>query len=128
AQGRLAAPTATPPAIETLAAIHARLEAAEGDHDLFVRTDMAFHGQIAEMSGNAIVAAAVRGMLGWIIRFRTEMVSVEGAESLTITEHARILKAIAAGDPAEAAAAMADHLGRANALYAQLVAAGPAPA
>jgi DNA-binding FadR family transcriptional regulator len=122
---RIAARQADGPSLARLAEAHQRLEAARGDRDLFIRSDMEFHGVIADMSGNAIVAAATRGMLGWITRFRTEMVSVAGAEDITIAEHARILAAIAAGDEGDAAAAMADHLGRANTLYAQLGAGGP---
>lgn len=105
--------------LKKLSDIHERLEAARGNRELFIQTDMEFHGLIAEMSGNAIIAAVVRGMLGWLTRFRTEMVSVKGAERVTVEEHARILKAIASGDPAAAAAAMSDHLSRASALYAQ---------
>lgn len=118
---QVAARRATPAQVERLRDVHRRLEAADGNRDLFVRTDMEFHGVIAEMAGNALVAAGVRGMLGWLTRFRTEMVSVKGAERLTLEEHARILDAIAAHDPAAAAAAMSDHLTRASALYAQLV-------
>jgi DNA-binding FadR family transcriptional regulator len=38
---------------------------------------------------------------------------------VTLDEHARILAAIEASDPAAAEAAMTDHLTRANALYRQ---------
>jgi DNA-binding FadR family transcriptional regulator len=105
--------------IEKLTDIHERLEQARGNRETFIQIDMEFHGLIAEMSGNAIIAAVVRGMLGWLTRFRTEMVSVKGAERVTVEEHARILKAIAAGDAAAAATAMSDHLSRASSLYAQ---------
>ena len=53
------------------------------------------------------------------------VVSVKGAERVTIEEHARILKAIASGDPAAAAAAMSDHLSRASSLYAQFATPEP---
>jgi DNA-binding FadR family transcriptional regulator len=48
-------------------------------------------------------------------------VRAPGAESLTLAEHERILAAIAAHDPAQAEAAMRDHLARANALYRSLL-------
>ena len=121
---QVAARRATAPALAALREIHARLQAAQEDRELFMRTDMEFHGQIAAMAGNAMVAATVRGMLGWLIRFRTEMVSLKGAERVTIEEHGRILEAIAAGDEPGAAAAMGEHLSRASTLYAPFVASG----
>lgn len=48
-----------------------------------------------------------------------DLVSVPGLERLTLQEHREILDGIARGDPERAAAAMADHLLRANELYRQ---------
>jgi DNA-binding FadR family transcriptional regulator len=84
---------------------------------------MAFHRQIAAMSGNMLIRALSQGMLDWLTQFRRDLVTARGAEDLTLQEHARIATAIAAGDPAAAAAAMTDHLTRANRLYSTLMAA-----
>lgn len=117
---RIATRNATGRDIEALAEAQRALQDARGDPQKFLACDMAFHSLIADMSGNQLIAAVVRGMLDWLSRFKREMVAVRGAEKLTIEEHERIFKAIAAGDGEAAAAAMADHIGRANHLYRQL--------
>ena len=118
---------------ETVAQLRAALaacHAASGDQARFLAADMAFHRQIAAMSGNTLIRALSQGMLDWMMRFRRDLVTARGAERLTLEEHARIAEAITAGDPAAAAAAMTDHLTRANQLYSVLMAApaaAPAP-
>jgi len=97
-----------------------------GDNPRFIAADMAFHALIAEMSGNSIVAAVAKGMLHWLQRFKRDLVSVRGAERVTIEEHEKILRAIANGDAEGAARAMAEHITRANDLYRQLARAAPA--
>lgn len=110
--------------LERLEQIHSDLTASRGNAERFVELDMAFHAAIAEISGNHLFGAVVRGMLGWMSRFKRDMVSVKGADRITIEEHERIMKAIIAGDAELAAAAMAEHLMRANALYTTLLRTG----
>lgn len=114
---RMATRNASARDLERLAALIRDLKDARGDHARFVAADMAFHGQIADMSGNSLIAAVTRGMLDWLSRFKHELVSVRGAERLTIDEHEKIYKAIAAGDAAAASSVMADHITRASELY-----------
>lgn len=116
---RLAATRVGPEEIARLREVVEELRAAR-DGEAFVAADMEFHGLIAEASGNSIVAAAVRGMLGWLSGFKRDLVSVRGAEAVTIEEHLRILAAMEARDPDAAERAMTDHLTRASGLYAQL--------
>lgn len=97
------------------------LHEAKGDHAAFVAADMAFHGIIAEMSGNSLIAAVAKGVLDWLSRFKRDLVSVVGAERLTIMEHERIYKAIANGEAEAAAVAMTEHIARANSLYMELM-------
>lgn len=97
------------------------LKEARGDSARFVAADMRFHGLIAEMSGNSMIAAVSKGMLDWLSRFKRDLVSVKGGERLTIEEHERILKAIMNGDAEAAGKAMEDHVGRASELYTQLI-------
>ena len=122
---RLAAERAVP---EHIAALTRRLEeheavavvAAESpDRDEFLQKDMAFHREIAAISGNAIYVALSQAMFEWLAQFHTGLVRLRGAESLTIAEHQAILDRIAAHDPAGAAEAMTAHLTRANRLYRQ---------
>jgi DNA-binding FadR family transcriptional regulator len=110
---------------EALALLRGRLDDCHASRghgaEAFIAADMAFHRQIAEISGNSFVAAACQGMLDWLSRFKRSLVSAKGAEDLTLEEHARIVEAMAAGDAAAAAQAMSDHLSRANALYSTLL-------
>jgi DNA-binding FadR family transcriptional regulator len=86
----------------------------------FLERDIAFHRQIAVMSGNPVFPAVVEGMLAWLGTYYHSLVRAHGAETLTLQEHQRIYDAIAAGHPDEAAQAMSDHLNRANTLYRRL--------
>jgi GntR family transcriptional regulator, sialic acid-inducible nan operon repressor len=87
--------------------------------DEFLQKDMAFHREIAAISGNAIYVALSQAIFEWLAEFHTGLVRLHGAEGLTIAEHKAILARIAAGDPAGAAVAMTAHLTRANELYRQ---------
>lgn len=86
----------------------------------FLAKDMAFHRQIAAMTGNPIFPALVEAMFSWLGEYYLYLVRAPGAESLTIVEHRRIFQAIRARDPDGAEAAMREHLTRANELYRQL--------
>jgi DNA-binding FadR family transcriptional regulator len=119
---RIATRNASLPQIDRLSELLRALKDARGDSTRFVAVDMAFHGMIAEMSGNQLIAAVTRAMLDWLSRFKRDMISVRGAERLTIEEHEKIYRAIAAGDPDAAATAMSEHIGRANTLYSRIAA------
>ena len=116
---RMAARNASPADSERLEALVRELDEARGDSSRFVAADMAFHGLIAEISGNALVAATLKGILHWLSRFKREMVSARGKERLTVAEHEKILAAIAGGNADAAAQAMRDHITRASQLYRQ---------
>lgn len=95
-------------------------EAALDELSAFVTKDMAFHRQIASLTGNPIFPAIIEAMFGWLGEYYVRLVRVPGAEALTIAEHRSIFEAIAAGDPEAAETAMREHLTRANELYRQL--------
>ena len=120
---RLATRRATAENLKQLAQSQRDLRDARGDEARFIACDMAFHVAIADISGNQIIGAVVRGMLAWLSRFKVDMVSIKGAERMTVDEHERIARAIAGGDGDGAAAAMTEHLTRAKTLYAQLASA-----
>ena len=101
-----------------LALLRQRLaEQRDAPPEDFLGRDIAFHRQIAAMSGNPIFPAVVEGLLTWLGDHYTVLVRAPGAERATLQEHQRIIDAIAAGDADEAAAAMTDHLNRASDLY-----------
>jgi GntR family transcriptional regulator, sialic acid-inducible nan operon repressor len=83
----------------------------------FIRADMQFHVAIARISKNPIYEAVSEAMLSWLAKYRTELVSVRGADRITISEHEAILEAIASRKPVKAKKAMTAHLSRANDLY-----------
>jgi DNA-binding FadR family transcriptional regulator len=92
--------------------------------DDFLLRDMAFHTEIARLTGNPIFPATVEAMFSWLAAYHRSLVRAPGVETLTIAEHERLYEAIANRDPDTAAAAMRDHLTRANALYRRVE---PAP-
>jgi len=117
---RLAAERAGPNDLRYLEESIQEMQKAMGDPAAFVAADLKFHEVIAGISGNSLIAAAVAGILGWLSRFKQDMVAVKGAEKLTIEEHRAILNGIADRDPEAASKAMQEHLTRGNALYSIL--------
>ncbi len=117
---RLAAERAGPNDLRYLQEALQEMRAATGNPAAFVAADMKFHELIAGISGNSLIAAAVGAILGWLSKFRHEMVAVKGAEPLTVQEHEAILEAIRERDPDAAEKAMQRHLSRANELYSAL--------
>ncbi|HEX6015627.1 MAG TPA: transcriptional regulator NanR [Geminicoccaceae bacterium] len=111
---------------EDVARLSARLEehraaagavSAPAHMDEFLLKDMAFHREIAAITGNAIYVALSQAMFEWLAEFHASLVRLHGAEALTIEEHEAIFERVAAGDAEGAAAAMTRHLTRANSLY-----------
>lgn len=105
--------------LEALRDILARQLLARAEPQAFMRLDGDFHATVAGVSGNVVLSSVVRAVFDWMARFHTHAVRTSGLERVTLAEHEAILDAIAAGDPDRAAAAMRDHLARANALYRQ---------
>lgn len=103
--------------------LRAALEAnrkAIGDRDAFLATDMALHGLIASICKNSIYVGISRELFGWLARFQTEAVHVEGSVMLSHREHARIVDRIIERDPDGAATAMLEHLSRTHLAYGRL--------
>ncbi|MHB1304651.1 MAG: transcriptional regulator NanR [Acidiphilium sp.] len=119
---RIATARATKSGIAGLRDALAACHAARGESARFIAADMEFHRHIAAMSGNGLIAALSQGLTSWMARFKRDLVSARGAERLTLDEHERIYRAVASGDAEAAAAAMTEHLTRANTLYSTLLA------
>lgn len=114
---RMAAERATP---DDIALIRERIEAqrnALSRDNEFLMHDMAFHREIARISGNPIFPAVVEAIFLWASDYYQPMVRAPGAEQLTLAEHTRLADAIEAHDADAAAAAVRDHLLRSNDLY-----------
>ncbi len=103
--------------LDRLAGIVALMEDSIEDSARFRALDGLFHREVAGMSGNPIYGALMDALFRWLADFHADLVGVPGLEQLTLREHRDIAAAIASGDAEAAAAAMSDHLLRANDLY-----------
>ncbi len=114
---RVGAPRASADAVAELRRLIEAQRGELGDPAAFIRADIAFHVQLAALSGNRILSAVSEAMLGWLFRFHSDLLFWSGHEDLTLAEHGGIVDAIEAGDADAAAAAMDAHLKRSNPLY-----------
>jgi len=117
---RLAAQSSTTADAERLRDALEANRKAISDSASFLTTDMAMHSLIASISGNALFVAMSRDMLGWLARFQTDAVHIEGSVMLSHREHVRIIDLIIARDPDGAAKAMVEHLSRSHLAYGRL--------
>jgi DNA-binding FadR family transcriptional regulator len=114
---RLAAERATDEDIANLQLRVAQQRASMVDLEKFIERDMAFHREIALISGNPIYPAIVESLFRWASEYYRPLVRAPGVEELTLSEHQRIVDAIARRDGQAASEAMQQHLSRANELY-----------
>jgi len=106
----MAASRATPELVRDLNVILKRMDdsATTEEH---VNADLDFHAMIASASGNATLAATLAALWPRTVRARIwQGVSSEGAIERTHQEHRMMVRAIEAGDPAQARAAAIVHL------------------
>lgn len=117
---RMAAQLAT---AQDIAALRARIEdqrASLVNMENFLVHDMAFHREIARISGNPIFPAVIEAVFQWAGDYYQPLVRAPGAEQLTLQEHTRLVDAIEAHDPQAAVAAVRAHVTRSNELYGKL--------
>ena len=103
-----------------LARLRAALEAnraAIGNHAQFMRTDVAFHYEIAQIPRNAIFTSLYNAVVEWLTEQRETSGRATGAGEAAYAAHKRIYQAIAAHDPAAAEVAMEGHLEAVVKLY-----------
>ncbi len=101
--------------VQRLGELVATMEASVENPEALVEADVAFHMELARAANNRVLSnilSSLQSLLhAWISRVIDE--KPENAR-LTITEHRRILEAIAAGHEEAAKAAMSAHLSRAR--------------
>ena len=114
---RMAAERATDEDVANLQLRVAQQRASMVDLEKFIERDMAFHREIALISGNPIFPSIVESLFKWASEYYRPLVRAPGVEELTLSEHQRIVDAIAKRDGDAAADAMHQHLSRANELY-----------
>ncbi len=115
----LAAQGATGGDVERLRAALDANVAAQGDAEQFIRTDVAFHVELARIARNPIFDAFHRVLVDWLVDQRAMTINLPDADSLSVRDHRAIFEAVAAGDPARAYHEMASHLRLIGRLYAE---------
>lgn len=78
-------------------------------HEEFVLSDMAFHQELARISGNPIYMAVSEAVFQWMADFRGEMLNFKPRD-VTQKEHEEIYRCVATHDPIAAEKAMIEHL------------------
>jgi DNA-binding GntR family transcriptional regulator len=111
---RLAAERATPSQILALHSIVERQREADAaqDSDAFHQADERFHASIAEVAGHPGIWTLIQQVKLHVDRYRRLTLPQAGRIGDAIVEHAAILAAIEARDPARARIAMESHLER----------------
>ncbi|WP_413733932.1 transcriptional regulator NanR [Sodalis sp. RH21] len=110
---RYAAEKATDKQIARLAAALEINSKSLVDHDLFVRSDIAFHRVLAEIPGNPLFLAIHIALLDWLIAARvalTEPQQILEHNGNSYRQHVNIYEAIRRHDPDGAEAALKEHL------------------
>ena len=123
----LAARRMTAAETEELARRHRESEAAARDFDspAYIDLNMRFHGAIYEGARNAYLADLIRNTRRRMAFFHASSLTQRARVERSWDEHGAVVRAIAAGDPAAAEAAMRDHILSGGRVYADLVAAMP---
>lgn len=105
---------------EDIARLKAALDAnvaAAGDRVEFIRTDVAFHYEIAVITRNPIFTMIYEAVVDWLVDQRTTTYHMPDADALSVRDHTAIYEAIAARDPARAFHEMASHIQLIGQLY-----------
>ena len=108
---RLAAMSMTPVERRRLQAMHEKMDgmATRGEADAYAEANQAFHAQIYAGAHNAPLAEFTAGLRRRLGRFRNAQFRIPGRLVHSHAEHGAVVKAILAGEPMAAHAAMLDH-------------------
>jgi len=114
-----AAERATP---EDIVKLKAKLDAnvaALGNTAEFVRTDVAFHYELAVITRNPIFAATHDILSQWLVDQRTTTIHMPDADRFSARDHTAVYEAVAAHDSMRAFHEMASHLRLISQLYTE---------
>jgi GntR family transcriptional repressor for pyruvate dehydrogenase complex len=115
----LAAERRTEEQLAALRDAHKHFKRVIDDYEQAAVADLAFHELIARATQNDLFAVILGSLTQALIDVRNETLA-SGSGGMTVTDHERILDAIAAGDPERARSAMAAHLERVYAHWERL--------
>lgn len=110
--GRRLATSIAPEQMKAARGIVDRMDAAvrAGDADAYHLLNLEFHDALVAYTGNAKLAAVYRKLVRELALFRRRNLRDQEVLPHSAAEHRAILKAIAGGDPEQAARAMYDHV------------------
>jgi DNA-binding FadR family transcriptional regulator len=91
--------------------------AAIGNIGAFIRTDVAFHAELATMTRNPVFISMYDALVGWLTDQRTTTINMPDADRLSVRDHTSIYEAVAARDPMRAFLEMTSHLRLISELY-----------
>jgi DNA-binding GntR family transcriptional regulator len=120
--GRLAARRVTPATRQALFAAHEACRAATGDPDAYYLANEAFHQAIYRASGNGVLMEQCLALQKRLRPYRRLQLRVGNRVGRSFAEHEHIVAAIAAGNGAEAMAALTAHVVVQGERFADLVA------
>ena len=83
---------------------------AIGDRHLFMETDIEFHRILFQISGNPVFDSIHALVVNWLMKCWGEIERDEVSDHLAFQGHAKVLDALAQGDPDAAERAMNQHL------------------
>ena len=93
--------------------------AALGKVGEFIRTDVAFHYELARIARNPVFNVVHEILVEWLIDQRTTTIHMPEADRLSVRDHTAIYEAVAAREPARAFHEMASHLRLISRLYSE---------
>jgi DNA-binding FadR family transcriptional regulator len=91
--------------------------AAIGNIGAFIRTDVAFHAELATMTRNPVFISMYDALVGWLTDQRTTTINMPDADRLSVRDHTSVYEAVAARDPMRAFLEMSSHLRLISELY-----------
>ncbi|HEX7292133.1 MAG TPA: FadR/GntR family transcriptional regulator [Conexibacter sp.] len=100
--------------VERLRALLTQMAAAEDDIPAYTEADIAFHLEIAQASGNEVLAGLVASIKSLLRVWTTRVLQAAGETASSLAMHTPIVDAIEARDVDGARAAMAAHMARAD--------------
>jgi GntR family transcriptional regulator, transcriptional repressor for pyruvate dehydrogenase complex len=110
----LAAERRSPAQLERLQELAARMRDASNDLEAYVEADIAFHLQLAEASGNSVLASVLGNVQSLLQAWASRVIRTAGETRTSLAMHEPVLKAVEEQDPARARRAMLAHMERAT--------------
>lgn len=122
----LAAARRAPEHLLTLSTLVERMRATVMDEDVraFSDADLAFHEAVMDAAGNPLLTAVMQPIRAMVVRVRAQTSITLDMRLTAVEAHTKIFEAVAAGDPAAARLAMAEHMAQTRRVVDRLASQG----